>query len=103
VARFFTSGTRIRVMRLKISAYAVLCGDKRGGRLTELTFHRLANTHARRAPSLSAHDSSHADKCFLAYQVVVPFLMIIWTASRPHGRRPEFLELTFTLANYIAL
>src|SRR5436305_2396400 len=39
---------------------------------------------------------------FLAYQVVVPFLMIIWTSlktARPG--EPEFLDLTFTLANYI--
>jgi len=39
---------------------------------------------------------------FLAYQVVVPFLMIVWTSLKT--ARPgeaEFLELTFTLANYI--
>jgi iron(III) transport system permease protein len=39
---------------------------------------------------------------FLAYQVVVPFVMIIWTSLKT--ARPgegEFLELTFTLANYI--
>src|SRR4051812_39923561 len=39
---------------------------------------------------------------FLAYQVVIPFLMIIWTSLKT--ARPgeaEFLELTFTLANYI--
>src|SRR5258705_11503101 len=38
---------------------------------------------------------------FLAYQVIVPFLMIIWTSlkmARPG--EAEFLELTFTLANY---
>src|SRR5262249_16219156 len=39
---------------------------------------------------------------FLAYQVVVPFLMIIWTSLKT--ARPgeaEFLELSFTFANYI--
>jgi iron(III) transport system permease protein len=39
---------------------------------------------------------------FLAYQVVVPFLMIIWTSLKT--ARPgeaEFLDLTFTLANYV--
>jgi iron(III) transport system permease protein len=39
---------------------------------------------------------------FLAYQVVVPFVMIIWTSLKT--ARPgeaEFLELSFTLANYI--
>src|SRR5262245_33445691 len=38
----------------------------------------------------------------LAYQVVIPFLMIIWTSFKT--ARPgetEFLSLTFTLANYI--
>jgi len=43
-----------------------------------------------------------ADGVFLAYQVVVPFLMIVWTSfktARPG--EPEFLEFTFTLANYI--
>src|SRR5688500_5100894 len=37
----------------------------------------------------------------LVYQVVVPFLMIIWTSlktARPGD--PEFLSLSFTLANY---
>lgn len=37
----------------------------------------------------------------LAYQVVIPFLMIIWTSlktARPG--EPEFLTLSFTLANY---
>src|SRR5689334_7613005 len=39
---------------------------------------------------------------FLTYQVVVPFLMIVWTSlktARPG--EPEFLELSFTLANYV--
>src|SRR5262249_6420966 len=39
---------------------------------------------------------------FLAYQVVVPFVMIIWTSLKT--ARPgeaEFLEFSFTLANYI--
>jgi iron(III) transport system permease protein len=39
---------------------------------------------------------------FLAYQVIVPFLMIIWTSLKT--ARPgesEFLDLTVTLANYI--
>jgi iron(III) transport system permease protein len=38
----------------------------------------------------------------LAYQVIVPFLMIIWTSlktARPG--EPEFLSFTFTLANYV--
>jgi iron(III) transport system permease protein len=38
---------------------------------------------------------------FLAYQVVIPFVMIIWTSlktARPGD--PEFLTLTFTFANY---
>jgi iron(III) transport system permease protein len=38
----------------------------------------------------------------LAYQVVIPFVMIIWTSlktARPG--EPEFLSLTFTLANYV--
>ncbi len=38
---------------------------------------------------------------FLAYQVVIPFVMIIWTSFKT--ARPgesEFLTLTFTLANY---
>jgi iron(III) transport system permease protein len=38
----------------------------------------------------------------LAYQVVVPFLMIIWTSlktARPGD--PEFVSLTFTFANYV--
>ncbi|MEA2903829.1 MAG: iron(III) transport system permease protein [Alphaproteobacteria bacterium] len=38
---------------------------------------------------------------FLAYQVVIPFVMIIWTSLKT--ARPgeaEFLDLTFTLANY---
>src|SRR5256714_9451366 len=38
---------------------------------------------------------------FLVYQVVIPFVMIIWTSlktARPG--EPEFLSLTFTLANY---
>src|SRR5262244_3427482 len=38
---------------------------------------------------------------FLAYQVVIPFVMIIWTSlksARPG--EPEFLSLSFTLANY---
>jgi iron(III) transport system permease protein len=37
----------------------------------------------------------------LAYQVVIPFVMIIWTSlktARPG--EPEFLSLSFTLANY---
>src|SRR5438477_11343081 len=37
----------------------------------------------------------------LAYQVVIPFLMIIWTSlksARPG--EPEFLSLAFTLTNY---
>ena len=37
----------------------------------------------------------------LAYQVVIPFVMIIWTSlktARPG--EPEFLSLTFTFANY---
>jgi len=39
---------------------------------------------------------------FLAYQVVVPFLMIVWTSLKT--ARPgesEFLDLTVTLANYV--
>ena len=39
---------------------------------------------------------------FLAYQVVIPFVMIIWTSlktARPG--EPDFLNLTFTLANYV--
>jgi iron(III) transport system permease protein len=39
---------------------------------------------------------------FLAYQVVVPFMMIVWTSlktSRPGD--PEFLSLTITFANYV--
>src|SRR5215475_11168923 len=39
---------------------------------------------------------------FLAYQVVVPFLMIIWTSLKT--ARPgesEFLSLSFTFANYV--
>src|SRR5262245_7838303 len=39
---------------------------------------------------------------FLAYQVIVPFLMIVWTSLKT--ARPgeaEFLELSFTFANYI--
>jgi len=38
----------------------------------------------------------------LAYQVVIPFVMIVWTSlksARPG--EPEFLSLTFTLANYL--
>lgn len=38
----------------------------------------------------------------LAYQVLLPFLLIIWTSlkvARPGD--PEFLDLSFTLANYI--
>ena len=38
---------------------------------------------------------------FLAYQVVIPFVMIIWTSlktARPGD--PEFLTFTFTFANY---
>ena len=38
----------------------------------------------------------------LAYQVVIPFVMIIWTSlktARPG--EPEFLSLTFTFANYV--
>jgi iron(III) transport system permease protein len=38
----------------------------------------------------------------LAYQVVVPFVMIIWTSlklARPG--EPDFLNLSFTLANYV--
>ena len=38
----------------------------------------------------------------LAYQVIVPFLMIIWTSlktARPG--EPEFVSFTFTLANYV--
>ncbi|HWG06449.1 MAG TPA: ABC transporter permease subunit, partial [Beijerinckiaceae bacterium] len=38
----------------------------------------------------------------LAYQVVVPFLMIIWTSlktARPGD--PEFVSLSFTFANYV--
>jgi iron(III) transport system permease protein len=38
----------------------------------------------------------------LAYQVVIPFVMIIWTSlktARPG--EPEFLTLSFTLANYV--
>ena len=38
----------------------------------------------------------------LAYQVLVPFLMIIWTSlktARPG--EPEFVNFTFTLANYV--
>jgi iron(III) transport system permease protein len=39
---------------------------------------------------------------FLAYQVVIPFLMIVWTSLKT--ARPgesEFLDLTVTLANYL--
>jgi iron(III) transport system permease protein len=37
----------------------------------------------------------------LAYQVVVPFVMIIWTSFKTvRPGDPEFLSLTFTLANY---
>src|SRR5262245_6008044 len=39
---------------------------------------------------------------FLAYQVVIPFVMIVWTSlktSRPGD--PEFLSLTITFANYV--
>src|SRR5215471_19025825 len=39
---------------------------------------------------------------FLAYQVVIPFVMIIWTSlktARPG--EPEFVSLTFTLSNYV--
>jgi iron(III) transport system permease protein len=39
---------------------------------------------------------------FLAYQVVIPFLMIVWTSLKT--ARPgesEFLDLTVTLANYV--
>src|SRR5215468_7973561 len=39
---------------------------------------------------------------FLAYQVVVPFLMIVWTSLKT--ARPgesEFLDLTVTFANYV--
>jgi iron(III) transport system permease protein len=39
---------------------------------------------------------------FLAYQVVIPFVMIIWTSlktARPGD--PEFLTLTVTFANYV--
>src|SRR5580658_1243389 len=38
----------------------------------------------------------------LAYQVVVPFVMIIWTSlklARPG--EPDFLNLSFTFANYL--
>src|ERR1700726_2801586 len=38
----------------------------------------------------------------LAYQVVVPFVMIIWTSlklARPG--EPDFLSLSFTFANYL--
>jgi len=39
---------------------------------------------------------------FLTYQVIIPFVMIIWTSlktARPG--EPEFLNLTFTLGNYV--
>src|SRR5262245_10207864 len=39
---------------------------------------------------------------FLTYQVVIPFVMIIWTslkAARPG--ESEFLSLSFTFANYV--
>src|SRR3954471_17735799 len=39
---------------------------------------------------------------FLTYQVVIPFVMIIWTSlktARPG--EPEFVSLTFTLSNYV--
>src|SRR5260370_39594301 len=38
----------------------------------------------------------------LAYQVIIPFVMIIWTSlklARPG--QPDFLSLSFTLANYL--
>lgn len=38
----------------------------------------------------------------LAYQVIVPFLMIIWTSLKTaQPGEPEFVSLTFTLANYV--
>src|SRR5262247_764321 len=39
---------------------------------------------------------------FLAYQVVIPFMMIVWTSLKT--ARPgeaEFINLTFTLSNYV--
>src|ERR1700746_1218412 len=38
---------------------------------------------------------------FLAYQVVIPFLMIVWARLNTARRgEPEFLSLVITLANY---
>ena len=38
----------------------------------------------------------------LAYQVVIPFVMIIWTSLKTvRPGEPEFLTLTFTLGNYL--
>src|SRR5712671_3861204 len=38
---------------------------------------------------------------FLAYQVVIPFVMIIWTSLKTAlPGEPEFVSLTFTLSNY---
>jgi ABC-type spermidine/putrescine transport system permease subunit II len=37
----------------------------------------------------------------LIYQVLLPFLLIIWTSLKvAHPGDPEFLELSFTTANY---
>src|SRR5947209_16865837 len=37
----------------------------------------------------------------LVYQVLLPFLLIIWTSLKvAHPGDPEFLELSFTTANY---
>jgi iron(III) transport system permease protein len=39
---------------------------------------------------------------FLAYQVVIPFVMIIWTSLKTvRPGDPEFLSLTITFANYV--
>ena len=38
----------------------------------------------------------------LIYQVLLPFLLIIWTRLKTaHPGDPGFIELRFTLANYI--
>ena len=37
----------------------------------------------------------------LTYQVLLPFLLIIWTSLKvAHPGDPEFLQLSFTTANY---
>jgi iron(III) transport system permease protein len=85
-----------------VPAKAGIRGDDGVADLTDLASAAPSQTRARRSTFGWRSVVLALLIVFLAYQVVIPFLMIIWTSLKT--ARPgesEFLDLTVTLANYV--